>query len=73
MPIVITSARGSGSVKKSPEAVFTRSPSPAAAIARCAIGSTTGRSHDVQRRCGWRAATVRESSAFAPPTSQSVL
>jgi len=70
MPIVITSARGSGSARKSPDAVDTRSPSPAAAIARFAIGSTIGRSKLVQRRCGWRAATVRASRPFAPPTSQ---
>ena len=41
---MITSALGSPSAKKSPEATDTRSESPAAAIARSAIGATTGRS-----------------------------
>ena len=40
----MTSALGSGSAKKSPEAAVTRSDSPAAAMALSAIGTTTGRS-----------------------------
>jgi hypothetical protein len=40
----MTSAFGSGSAKKSPDATDTRSESPAAAIALSAIGATTGRS-----------------------------
>ena len=72
MPIVITSALGSGSVKKSPAAAVTRSLRPAASIARFAIGSTTGRSKLVQRMCGWRSATMIESWPVAPPTSHSV-
>ena len=38
-----------------------------------AMGSTAGRSNDVQRRCGWRLATSMQSRPVAPPTSQSVL
>jgi hypothetical protein len=56
IPIVVTSASGSGSPKKSPPTASTRSLNPAASIVRLAIGSTTGRS----RWCiscegaGWR-------------------
>jgi hypothetical protein len=72
MPMVTTSAFGRGSRKKSPEATAIRSDNPCAAMLRCAIGATTGRSKEVQRRCGWRLAARIESNPVAPPTSHSV-
>ena len=42
--MVMTSARGRGPAKKSPDATVTWSLSPAVAIAFSAIGLTTGRS-----------------------------
>ena len=60
-PIVMTSASGRGSAKKSPPTAVTRSLSPAASIVRLAIGSTTGRSKLVQRMWGWRLATLIDS------------
>ena len=70
---MIRSALGSGSLKKSPDAVATRPARPAAAMCFRATGSTGGRSKDVQRRCGCRRATSMHSNPVAPPTSQSVL
>lgn len=69
MLIVMTSASGNGSVRKSPLAVVTRSVAPAASMAALAIGSTTGRSKLVQRRWVWRAATMSASWPVAPPMS----
>ena len=54
---MIRSALGSGSLKKSPEAVRMRSLRPAAVIFLRAMGSTGGKSKDVHRRWGWRRAT----------------
>ena len=48
MPIVMRSALGSGSLKKSPAAVVMRSLRPAAAMCFRAIGSTGGRSNEMQ-------------------------
>lgn len=72
IPIVMTSAFGSGSLKKSPDAVFTRSDEPSRAIALAAIGSTAGKSNDTQRICGCLFATRIESRPLAPPTSHNV-
>ena len=73
MPIVITSAFGSGSAKKSSGRADTRSARPAAAIFRSAIAVTAGRSAEMQRMCGCRSATSIDSWPVAPPTSHSVL
>ncbi len=70
--MVITSALGRGSAKKSPEAVVTRSSTPAFLMVRAAMGSTTGRSNVVQRRWGWCWARMIDSWPVAPPTSQTV-
>jgi hypothetical protein len=48
--MVIMSTLGNGSLKKSPEAVLTRSLNPAAAMCFRAIGSTGGRSKEMHRK-----------------------
>ena len=72
MPIVITSAFGSGSAKKSIGCAETRSDSPAAAILRAAMRVASGRSAEMHVMCGCFLATSIDSCPVAPPTSQSV-
>ena len=52
---------------------MTRSDSPARSMARCAIGSTGGRSKLTHSMWSWTFATSTQSRPVAPPTSQSVL
>src|SRR5262249_46386322 len=73
MPMVMMSALGKGSLKKSPDAVVMRWLKPAAPMLLVATGATGGKSKLIHLRCGCFFATSMESRPVAPPTSQSVL